>query len=84
MSRSHNGRIASSWSGEPTGTATTIQAAPPAFTVWSEAIIVAPVAIPSSTKITVRPATGACGRTARYISWRRAISASCRCRSAST
>jgi hypothetical protein len=66
------------------GTATISVFAPEARTVLRAAIIVAPVAMPSSVRITVRPRTSACGRTARNIFRRRSISASCLVRSAST
>ena len=52
-------------SGGPTGTATTIRAAPRARSARTATRSVRPVAIPSSTTMTVRPSTASGGRPAR-------------------
>ncbi len=50
-----------------TGTASTTRAAPSARATWHAARAVDPVAIPSSTTTTVRPARSILGRTARKV-----------------
>src|SRR5437016_1248533 len=70
-----------SWqvSGGPTGTATTIFAAPRCRSAFTAARIVAPVANPSSIKITVRPEISGAGLPSRYFSSRRWSSIISRC-----
>src|SRR6185503_9224979 len=63
-------------SGAPTGTATTIRAGCSLRTAESAARSVAPVARPSSTRITVRPSIGSAARPCRYARSRRSSSRS--------
>jgi hypothetical protein len=67
----------------PTGTATTIRAAPWRRMAARADFMVAPVASPSSTSIAVRPAGSIRGRLPRYSARRRSISASSRARARS-
>ena len=77
MSSSTSWRSASTISAGATGTANTSFAGLFRRTAFSEARTVAPVAMPSSTIIAVRPSTETCARPFKYMLRRRLISASC-------
>src|SRR5579875_402427 len=61
--------------GGPTGAASTTLALPAALATWHAARAVDPVAMPSSTTITIRPSSVRGGRAPRYRDARRASSA---------
>src|SRR5207302_9557859 len=69
-------RIAAQVSRAPVGTATTTRAGPSSRTACTAAFMVEPVARPSSTRITVLPATSSGPRAPRYACSRRSSSAS--------